>query len=80
MPKPFSIQGVCGPPSKTQTAFTARTGPVCSHEPHLGEGPCGCRAHTRCGPVGRRFVLRLIALIIGRQAVAKVLPCFLLDR
>jgi hypothetical protein len=30
--------------------------------------------------LGRRFVLRPIALVIGRQAVAKVLPCFLLDR
>ena len=29
---------------------------------------------------GRRFVLRPTALVIGRQAVAKVLPCFLLDR
>ena len=28
----------------------------------------------------RRFVLRPTALIIGRLAVAKVLPCFLLDR
>jgi hypothetical protein len=30
--------------------------------------------------LGRRCVLRLTALVIGRQAVAKVLPCFLLDR
>ena len=30
--------------------------------------------------LGRRFVLRPTALVIGRQAVAKVLPCFLLDR
>jgi hypothetical protein len=30
--------------------------------------------------LGRRFVLRPTALIIGRQAVPKVLPCFLLDR
>lgn len=28
----------------------------------------------------RRFVLRPTALVIGRRAVAKVLPCFLLDR
>jgi hypothetical protein len=32
------------------------------------------------GGLGRRFVLGPIVLIIGRQAVAKVLPCFLLDR
>mgnify|MGYP001362322632 CR=1 FL=1 len=30
--------------------------------------------------LGRRFVLRPTALIIGRQVVAKVLPCFLLDQ
>jgi hypothetical protein len=30
--------------------------------------------------LGRKFVLRSTTLIIGRQAVAKVLPCFPLDQ
>ena len=34
----------------------------------------------RSPPLHRRFVLTPTALVIGRPAVARVLPCFLLDR
>ena len=63
--------------------FAERTCRACVRAGFRDEMARGGRSPERVGlteGLGRRFVLRPIALVIGRQAVAKVLPCFLLDR